>query len=745
MAPLGIKNFARSAVVTPPSAPKVGTTLTVTAGTGTLFPAAPFWGQIWPGGEIPTAANAEIVLVVAVSGDEFTIKRAEQKTAARTVVTGDNFANTITEETFREREVNSENLAEAQPNPVETPEKNGAAGDGKLIRDGKITSGSKNFESPETTFTEADKNKYVALCSGGAAALLEGAAVKTVGEGAPVFEARQFNTLTARIIKINSAHVVELEVEAKNTVTGALAIYATDDTKAVQEAVNKAVKLAEERGTGWAEVWFKHAIYGIAGELKTGGITEGNAQITIPVIPNSGYLTTNIAGPPVGTTSGTNKLKSSDPHAFKPYDVGAEVVAAGKVKAGATIVTVVSETEVVLSAAGVEAVGTGFAYELRQTIAQKQPQKISLKLKGSTESSALPQWYQLVPQQAGSLLFSFGPRAAGEAKLVGEHAQPAYSSTDGAPSMLGGPTEERGYKALRFSNMMLIIEGLTLSAPSNGTITGIEAEGISEVSVPSLGSYALGIPGFVGGNYTGGPNEFVMPSAGYEGTFLAALKPATAIRMPGKGNNDNSNILQHSVEGHTSAIGMGEHSFHANMRSVYCLIAGQPTKSKWYHSSVVETWSIEACRWGIRADTGEGMQLNAILDTEQGEGRWKTKAGATIYDPNNTWLGEVGIYYGLNAEDSLSANGAVTGASKLRIKQYGIPPGKTFSTPTLTTGVAVKNPFFVDCFVSIGGTITSVEVDGALQPGKNAVLVPSNKSVTVVGTGLSWAWTVPAG
>lgn len=68
----------------------------MTSGHGARFPATPFQATIWPTGEIPHAGNAEIVRVTARSTDTLTIARAQEGTSARTVVTGDQIAATVT-------------------------------------------------------------------------------------------------------------------------------------------------------------------------------------------------------------------------------------------------------------------------------------------------------------------------------------------------------------------------------------------------------------------------------------------------------------------------------------------------------------------------------------------------------------------------------------------------------------------------------------------------------------------------
>lgn len=90
------KNFAYSLVASAPSPAMSGTSLVVTGASGANFPAVPFNATIWPTASQPTTVNAEIVTVTAISTDTLTIVRAQEGTAARTVVAGDQIAATIT-------------------------------------------------------------------------------------------------------------------------------------------------------------------------------------------------------------------------------------------------------------------------------------------------------------------------------------------------------------------------------------------------------------------------------------------------------------------------------------------------------------------------------------------------------------------------------------------------------------------------------------------------------------------------
>lgn len=99
------KNFAWAAVLTPPSPAASGTSLVLAAGAGALMPTPPFNATICPADTVPTTTNAEIVRVLALSGDTVTsMSRAQEGTLARTIVAGDIFADVNTNQAMMDAE-----------------------------------------------------------------------------------------------------------------------------------------------------------------------------------------------------------------------------------------------------------------------------------------------------------------------------------------------------------------------------------------------------------------------------------------------------------------------------------------------------------------------------------------------------------------------------------------------------------------------------------------------------------------
>jgi len=99
------QNFAYSTVATAPSPASSGTSLVVASGDGAKFPAVPFNATVWVTAAQPLTTNAEVVRVTGISTDTLTIVRAQEGSAARTVVVGDQIAATITNQTLMDAEV----------------------------------------------------------------------------------------------------------------------------------------------------------------------------------------------------------------------------------------------------------------------------------------------------------------------------------------------------------------------------------------------------------------------------------------------------------------------------------------------------------------------------------------------------------------------------------------------------------------------------------------------------------------
>ena len=140
----------------------------------------------------------------------------------------------------------------------------GAVGDAKRLDDGAITSGDATFTSAASTFTADDVGKFIRVVGAGTA-------------GADLI-----TTIASR----NSATSVELAANAATTVTGATAFHGTDDTDAVQGAIDAASASAYTR-----TVFFPPGVYlgnwTVPTELNLEGCGGGlQENFDVPIVAN---------------------------------------------------------------------------------------------------------------------------------------------------------------------------------------------------------------------------------------------------------------------------------------------------------------------------------------------------------------------------------------------------------------------------------------------------------------------------
>lgn len=101
-------NFVYSTVATAPSPATSGLTLVVAGGAGAAFNALPppFNATVSPANATAAqiATLSEIIRVMSISTDTFTMLRAQEGTAARTIVVGDQISVTMTRKAFADVE-----------------------------------------------------------------------------------------------------------------------------------------------------------------------------------------------------------------------------------------------------------------------------------------------------------------------------------------------------------------------------------------------------------------------------------------------------------------------------------------------------------------------------------------------------------------------------------------------------------------------------------------------------------------
>lgn len=171
----------------------------------------------------------------------------------------------------------------------------GAVGDGKIVTDGAMSTGSTTLTSATASFQAGDQNKIV---------MVPGAGV--LGQ----------TTLVTTIQTVNSSTSVTLAAAnaSGSPVSGARVMWATDDTAHIQAAINAALTYAAVHGSAVVFIPTGAGLYyGVGGALVTGGSTLGNSQLTLgaPVATTANKICLTIEG--VGNGSGLEHWQQTVP------------------------------------------------------------------------------------------------------------------------------------------------------------------------------------------------------------------------------------------------------------------------------------------------------------------------------------------------------------------------------------------------------------------------------------------------
>lgn len=497
----------------------------------------------------------------------------------------------------------------------------GAKGNGKVITDATIAAGSlSTLTSASAGFTSADTGKNIIISQAGGAAI---------------------TPFAATITFVNST-TVTLSSAASNAVTNVGAIYGTDDTAAIQAAINAATTYAQGANQ-YAEVIFPPAYYCIAGAAVIGGATLGNSQITLPII----------------------------------------------------------------------AANTGT--------------KVNLALKGLTRVAAAPEhWLNPNINAPGAV-------------LVCMRTDGTYNATFGPAAMIGGPVNGYGGGGGTYSNMQLIVDGLTVLAPYNSSYGGLMLYGVGQMKIE---------------NFSWMPMAVAAGVAGSAWPTLANTGPAnnqfiSGIITPVTGNNALNEIDDYTCYGSYIAVTGCDHLTIKRMLTIFCgvgLLVNTTTTSKNHAASIVN-WCCEATTTPISAfaaATWAGYTLTAnapvniqALDLET----YSTQVvagdtAALAFIQGVCWFEDLaapGRYYSVNLQLH------PTNLKMLDLTQTYGPVASPQAPPAST--VAWFNGYYRDAWITLSATtITALSIDSTAQaisgsPATYSFLLPSGHSYTPTYTG----------
>lgn len=499
----------------------------------------------------------------------------------------------------------------------------GAVGNGKVILDATVSSGSlTTLTSASAGFTSADTGKHIILSQAGG---------------------NSVTPLAATITYVNSTTVTLSTAVASGGVTAVGAVYGTDDTSAIQSAIAAAVSYAQGNQEQYAEVIFPSAYYCIAGAAVIGGGTQGNSQITLPIITAS---------------TGT---------------------------------------------------------------------KVNLALKGLAKVTAAPEHW-LNPNLS-----------APGAVLVCMRTDGTYDHTYGPAAVIGGPVNGYGGGGGTYSDMFLIIEGLTALVPFNTAYGGMNLYGVGQADVRSFSYMPMAVPAAEAG---------VWPSVG--GSIASPLEFTAGLIMPVLGNNDINQVEDYTSYGAYIHIAGCDHLTIKNMRTVFGSIGWVPNSTGGggqNHGASFLNWSCEAVETPIYAFTtagwggynlgGNGPVNIAALDLES----YSTPLA-------NADSGALALIQGVCWFEDLSAPGEYYGEltacpnfKMLDMTQTVGPIASPQAAPSSTS--TWHNYYYRDAWITMslsGGTLSALSIDSTSQavPASAAYysfMLPSGHSYTPTYTG----------
>lgn len=334
--------------------------------------------------------------------------------------------------------------------------------------------------------------------------------------------------------------------------------------------------------------------------------------------------------------------------------------------------------------------------------------KFVLRMSGPGDGTAFAHWEQTVGQRSGAVLKS---------TLTGQ----TTDGTWGPPSVVGGPTVAVGTGV--YTNLKLVVDGLTVMAPYNPSLIGWDLRYLAQATLLSASALADAGP-------AGSPALSTTP------TDTGGL----GLRMPQSGNNDCAIAVDFACEGFYYGASIGEHFTALSVRLIYCNVGlfisvGSALSS--FHGASIANLSVEATARAIQC----AGTVNGSFPLHIGLMSVETIGTYDVDDSNGSLTGWV------QWSNTVNAQPVVNGAANLKILNTNLvsKPGAATAPGMPATNVALKNPFWRDCAVTVsGGTVTAIKVDGAtVGITSGTVVVPSGKTISVTySVAPSWVWTL---
>src|SRR5882757_9214044 len=338
---------------------------------------------------------------------------------------------------------------------------------------------------------------------------------------------------------------------------------------------------------------------------------------------------------------------------------------------------------------------------------------VTLCFKGAGEAAALPIWTQTVPQKTGTVLLT---------TVAGTN-----SGTFGEACVLGGPNRVQGYGtggSNIWNNMLVEIDGISISAPSDPHICGFDFDGTAQAIIKSASFYTADVPGSVAN-----------PTTNWQ----------FGLRMPSTNNQSIAIIDRFSAEGCQMGVVLSEHSVARNVYFIYCAIGIRCYTASWTpHYALIEYANVEFCQYGIEFNGGGTFKIKCLMfDFERGTGTFQMVR--IISDPSNLGIGYLG--FGENSFNVPLPRGStlIVGGNQLHLEDFNLSTGAV-TAPTVPATATPIPGFWRNQFVQVaGGTVSAVKVDGATVASATgwSGVVPSGRNIELDYTvAPTWIWTL---
>jgi hypothetical protein len=336
-------------------------------------------------------------------------------------------------------------------------------------------------------------------------------------------------------------------------------------------------------------------------------------------------------------------------------------------------------------------------------IVPEDEQLIILDIQGCGVSTP-SHWAAQIPNAVGSVF-----RSTAEGLSV----NPTY----GAPSIIGGPTVDVGSNPLApyFSNLHVRIDGVTVMAPMNPGLVGLDLRSLKA----TIGELTTTV------NAT--PSELIT-----EGISTNDL--GVALMMPSPGNNAICNIGNYTATGWNCPLVISEHTVVQQFLALFfdvALFINSIRDTSTNHASTIQYMCAEAGNTVVKTDEQNNIKFGldiAVLDTEI------TDTGTHIHDPTNMLHGRIQWH------DYQATRPRVNGGENLRIIDLAQDRGAVVAPAVPAAATPFRNPFWRDAMIYFSEEAT-LELNGQ-EITRSDVFLPTGQTIEFSDPPAGWGWNL---